>query len=113
LGSMSTSSSSVPVPVSIRCAIEHSAANLSDNVGSMARRAKRVFDAHAFLNAPGMSKRIVEYPTGAAVFTQGDPCDTIFYVRHGSVKLAVVSRSGKEAVVGVVGPGDFFGEGAL
>ena len=79
----------------------------------MARRAKRAFDAHKFLNATGMSKRIVEYPEGAAVFTQGDPCDTILYLHHGSVKLAVVSRSGKEAVVGVVGPGDFFGEGAL
>jgi CRP/FNR family cyclic AMP-dependent transcriptional regulator len=79
----------------------------------MARRAKRTFDAHAFLNAPGMSKRIVEYPTATTIFAQGDQCDTVLYVHHGSVKLAVVSRSGKEAVVGVVGPGDFFGEGAL
>ena len=79
----------------------------------MARRAKRAFDAEAFLNAPGVSKRLVDYPVGAVVFAQGDPCDTVLYVHHGSVKLGVVSRTGKEAVVGVVGPGDFFGEGAL
>jgi CRP/FNR family transcriptional regulator, cyclic AMP receptor protein len=79
----------------------------------MARRAKRAFDAGAFLNAPGVSKKTVEYPVAAEIFAQGDPSDTVLYVNHGSVKLAVVSRSGKEAVVGVVGPGDFFGEGAL
>ncbi len=79
----------------------------------MARRAKREFDVHTFLNAPGVSKTIVDYPVGQPVFAQGDPCDAVLYVHHGSVKLAVVSPGGKEAVVGVVGPGDFFGEGAL
>lgn len=79
----------------------------------MGRRARRTFDADGFLNAPGVSKRIVDYPAGTVIFTQGDPCDTVLYVHHGSVKLGVVSRSGKEAVVGVVGSGDFFGEGAL
>ena len=79
----------------------------------MGRKARGAFNAHAFLNAPGVSKRIVDYPAGTIVFAQGDPCDSVLYVHEGSVKLAVVSRSGKEAVVGVVGPGDFFGEGAL
>lgn len=96
-----------------RYAIEHGVADLSDNVWLMGRRTRPAFDAKAFLNAPGVSKRIVDYPLGTVVFAQGDPCDTILYVHQGSVKLAVVSRSGKEAVVGVVGPGDFFGEGAL
>jgi len=79
----------------------------------MGRKARRAFNADRFLNAPGVSKRIVDYPAGTIVFAQGDPCDSVLYVHQGSVKLAVVSRSGKEAVVGVVGPGDFLGEGAL
>jgi len=79
----------------------------------MGRKARRAFNADTFLNAPGVSKRIVDYSVGTIVFAQGDPCDSVLYVHQGSVKLAVVSRSGKEAVVGVVGPGDFLGEGAL
>ena len=75
----------------------------------MGRKARRAFNADRFLNAPGVSKRIVDYPAGTIVFAQGDPCNSVLYVHQGSVKLAVVSRSGKEAVVGVVGPGDFLG----
>ena len=79
----------------------------------MAPKTRRVFDSEAFLNAPGLSRTTVDYAAGDTIFTQGDPCDTVLYVQRGSVKLSVVSRLGKEAVVGVVGQGDFFGEGAL
>src|SRR6185436_13295135 len=79
----------------------------------MAPKAKPPFDAEAFLNAPGVAKRVVDYPAGASIFGQGDPCDAILYVQRGSVKLSVVSQTGREAVVGVLGAGDFFGEGAL
>jgi CRP/FNR family cyclic AMP-dependent transcriptional regulator len=79
----------------------------------MERQKKRVFDAEAFLHSPGMARRVVDYRPAAAIFSQGDPSDTVLYIQQGSVKLSVLSETGKEAVVGVLGPGDFFGEGAL
>src|SRR4030095_4614746 len=72
-----------------------------------------VFCPGAFPNAPGMARKTVDYPAATAIFAQGEPCDTVLYVQHGSVKLSVVSQTGKEAIIGVMGPGDFFGEGAL
>jgi len=74
---------------------------------------KRLFDAQAFLNSAGMARKAVDYPPATGIFAQGDPADTVLYIQHGSVKLSVVSQKGKEAVVGVLSPGDFFGEGAL
>src|SRR5256714_3539649 len=79
----------------------------------MALKRRRLFDAEAFLNSPGMARRFVEYPRATRIFAQGDPADTVLYIQQGSVKLSVLSDAGKEAVVGVLGPGDFFGEGAL
>jgi CRP/FNR family cyclic AMP-dependent transcriptional regulator len=73
----------------------------------------RRFDAKAFLNSPGMARKVVDYRPDKGIFAQGDPSDTVLYIQHGSVKLSVISETGKEAVVGVLGPGDFFGEGAL
>jgi len=73
----------------------------------------RAFDAEAFLSSPGMARRVEDYPAAAGIFAQGDSADTVLYIQHGRVKLSVVSQSGKEAVVAVLGPGDFFGEGAL
>ena len=74
---------------------------------------KRRFDARAFLNTAGMARTVVEYRPAAAIYSQGDSSDTVFYIQQGSVKLSVLSRTGKEAVVGVLGAGEFFGEGAL
>jgi CRP/FNR family transcriptional regulator, cyclic AMP receptor protein len=74
---------------------------------------KRSFDAKAFLNSAGMARKAVDYLPATGIFTQGDPADTVLYIQYGSVKLSVVSQKGKEAVVGVLSPGDFFGEGAL
>src|SRR5581483_7397286 len=71
------------------------------------------FDADAFLASAGAPRRIVSYPRGKIVFSQGQPSDTVMYVQKGSVKISVLSRTGKEAVVAMLGPGDFFGEGAL
>jgi len=79
----------------------------------MAPKSARAFDAEAFLNSPGVASRRKEYPTGAAIFAQGDPADTVLYIQQGSVKLTVLSQAGREAVVAVLGPTDFFGEGAL
>ncbi len=74
---------------------------------------KRRFDARAFLNTAGMARTVVEYRPAAAIYSQGDSSDTVFYIQQGSVELSVLSRTGKEAVVGVLGDGEFFGEGAL
>jgi CRP/FNR family cyclic AMP-dependent transcriptional regulator len=72
-----------------------------------------VFRVDAFLASPGVAKSVARYDRGEAIFTQGDAGDHVLYVRNGGVKLSVVSSTGKEAVVAVLGPGDFFGEGCL
>jgi len=79
----------------------------------MAPKHPPAFDPEAFLNSPGIARKILTFAAGAPIFAQGDAANTVLYVQQGRVKLSVVSRTGKEAVVGVLGPGDFFGEGAL
>lgn len=71
------------------------------------------FDAQAFLDAPEHSGRIVDYEAGGVIYRQGDPCDAVRYITHGVVKLSVVSRAGREVIVGLLGPRDFFSEGCL
>ena len=71
------------------------------------------FDAESFLDSAGIPKKIVDYRPLAVIFSQGDPCDTVLYLQKGAVRLSVLSKSGKEAIVGMLGPGDFLGEGAL
>ena len=71
------------------------------------------FDATAFLESAGAARRVVPYPKGKVVFSQGQPSDAVMYIQKGSIKISVLSRTGKEAVVAMLGPGDFFGEGAL
>jgi len=71
------------------------------------------FDLHAFLDSAGIARTVTEYARSAVVFSQGDPAADVFYLQQGSVKLSVLSRTGKEAVVAILGPGDFFGEGCL
>ena len=74
---------------------------------------KHQFDAAAFLESAGLSRKVVDYPRGATIFTQGDPCEHVLYVQEGNVKLSVVSKAGREAVVAMLGAGEFFGEGCL
>ena len=69
------------------------------------------FNAQAFLDSAGLSKTIVEYRRNEVVFTQGDASDSVMYIQKGGVKLSVLSKTGKEAVVAMLGPSDFFGEG--
>jgi CRP-like cAMP-binding protein len=71
------------------------------------------FDAHAFLEAMGRGRTVSKYQPQDVVFSQGDPADSVYYVRTGKVKLSVTSASGKEAVIAVLSDGDFFGEGSL
>lgn len=70
-------------------------------------------DVHAFLERAAVPRRKVRFPQGAVVFSQGEQADTVFYVQDGAVKLSVVSSTGKEAVVAMLGAGDFLGEGCL
>lgn len=75
--------------------------------------ADAVFDATAFLGTTGLAKTIVHYESDEVIFAQGDACKHVLYVQSGSVKLSVLSKTGKEAVIAMIGPGDFFGEGCL
>ncbi len=71
------------------------------------------FELRKFLDSAGIKRKVNKYARSAVVFGQGDPATDVFYVQLGSVKLSVLSRTGKEAVVAILGPGDFFGEGCL
>src|SRR5512132_713044 len=71
------------------------------------------FDVETYLESIGGAHRVVQYRRGAVVFSQGDRAQDIRYLQKGAIKLSVLSQSGKEAVVAMLGPGDFFGEGVL
>jgi CRP-like cAMP-binding protein len=70
------------------------------------------FELDSYLESAG-EKRVVQYKKGAVIFAQGDPGSDVRYIQKGAIKLSVLSRIGKEAVVAMLAPGDFFGEGAL
>jgi CRP/FNR family transcriptional regulator, cyclic AMP receptor protein len=71
------------------------------------------FNLKAFLDSAGVARTIRKYARSAVIFSQGDAATDVLYLQTGAVKLSVLSRTGKEAVVAVLGPGDFFGEGCL
>ena len=77
------------------------------------RKATRTFDAETFLTKVGSGRTLVSYKRNQKVFAQGDPADSIFFILKGKIKLTVISKAGKEAVVSILGVGDFFGEGSL
>jgi CRP-like cAMP-binding protein len=79
----------------------------------MGKSAKSAFDAQVFLAKVGEGKSILQFKKGQNVFVQGDPADTVFYIQKGRIKLTVLSDHGKEAVVGILAPGQFFGEGCM
>ncbi len=71
------------------------------------------FDPQAFLATVGAARTITECPKDYKIFSQGDPADAVFYIQQGRVKVKVKSKQGKEAVIAILGVGDFFGEGCL
>jgi len=71
------------------------------------------FDPDVFLTKTNGRQKIIKYHVKERIFAQGDPSDAVYHVQEGRVKLSVISRQGKEAVVAIVGAGDFFGEGCL
>lgn len=80
---------------------------------SRVRTKPPAFDVELFLNSSRVSARTVRFTPGAAVYAQGTLATSVFYVHDGGVKLSVLSSAGKEAVVAMLGSGDFFGEGCL
>jgi CRP/FNR family transcriptional regulator, cyclic AMP receptor protein len=82
-------------------------------VRSAKRKTGRAFNVNAFLDSAGVMRTVVERRRSQRFYSQGDPASTVIYIQKGGVKLSVVSQTGKEAVVALLGPGDFFGEGCL
>ena len=79
----------------------------------MARKAADRFDPKSFLATVSRGRTVAEHRKNGVIFRQAMPSDAVFYVLRGRVKLVVTSKQGKEAVVGIMGPGEFFGEGCL
>jgi CRP/FNR family cyclic AMP-dependent transcriptional regulator len=79
----------------------------------MKRERKLPFDPKLFLSKVNGGRAISDYPKDRIVYTQGEPAGSVFYIQSGKVKKTVVSEQGKEAVVALLGTGDFFGEGCL
>jgi CRP/FNR family transcriptional regulator, cyclic AMP receptor protein len=79
----------------------------------MAKNSKAQFDLHAFLANVNGGQAISICRTNQPVFTQGEPADSVFYIQEGKVKVTVLSEQGKEAIVAILGAGDFCGEGCL
>jgi len=74
---------------------------------------KTAFNAQVFLDSAGVARKVTEFKRKEAIFSQGDPASNVLYIQKGGVRLSVINETGKEAVVAVLGPGDFFGEGCL
>jgi CRP/FNR family transcriptional regulator, cyclic AMP receptor protein len=73
----------------------------------------RLFNAQDFLDTNGVARKVMEYSRGESIYSQGETAGTVMYIQKGGVKLSVVNGSGKEAVVAMFGPTDFFGEGCM
>jgi CRP/FNR family cyclic AMP-dependent transcriptional regulator len=71
------------------------------------------FDVQKYLSSAGISRRITQFRKGQVIFFQDDPCDDVLYIQSGNAKLTIVNPQGKEAVLTIVGPGDFLGEGCI
>jgi len=79
----------------------------------MVTKNPRQFNSQAFLDSAGIAPKGVAYPRAATVFAQGDACTSVMYIQKGGVQLSVRSHAGRVAIVAVLGPGEFFGEGCL
>jgi CRP/FNR family cyclic AMP-dependent transcriptional regulator len=101
----------------VKFATKRSPVQLSDSKvrrsPKKANSRKSAFDVQLFLDSAGLGRKFEKFRGKEAVFAQGDPAQNVMYIQEGRVTLTVVNETGKEAVVGVLGPGDFFGEGCL
>ena len=74
---------------------------------------KAVFNAQVFLDSAGVAKKVQNFKRAEVIFSQGAPAASVMYIQEGGVKITAVNESGKEAIIAILGPGDFFGEGSL
>jgi CRP/FNR family cyclic AMP-dependent transcriptional regulator len=81
----------------------------------MARKLKKTqpFNVEGYLSNAGVSRKVVKFKKGQVLFSQDDPCDDVLYIQSGNAKLTIVNPQGKEAVLALLGPGDFLGEGCI
>ncbi len=90
---------------------------MGNNTSSVRKAAKRksgpLFDAGQYLETSGIKRKILEFRSGQIIFSQGDACRSVFYLQSGAVKIGVTSSAGKEAIIALLRPGDFFGEGCI
>jgi CRP/FNR family transcriptional regulator, cyclic AMP receptor protein len=82
-------------------------------ISTMSAKINREFDPKEFLATIGEGRKVVTFPKKETIFAQGDPADAVFYIQEGKVRLTVVSKIGKEATLGILSEGEFFGEGGL
>ena len=87
--------------------------NPSHKKSRRASTQEQAFDAQAFLDSAGLARTVAEFRKKQTIFSQGDRAKNVLYIQKGGVRLSVINEAGKEAVVAVLGPGDFFGEGCL
>src|SRR3984893_14732143 len=86
---------------------------LSNSKSKRKSARRHAFDPQAFLDSAGVARRGVEYRRSEKLYTQGEPATSVMYVQRGGVKLSVVNEVGKEAVLAILGPGEFLGEGSM
>jgi len=87
--------------------------NSGKNKAKGISKKKGAFNAHVFLDSAGVAKKIRKFKRAEIIFSQGTSADSVMYVQEGAVKITAVSESGKEAIIAILGAGDFFGEGCL
>jgi CRP-like cAMP-binding protein len=92
--------------------IEGVAISINKKTKSLPKK-KGGFDAQAFLDSAGVAKRVKEFKRADIIFSQGTAADSVMYIQKGGAKITALSATGKEAIIAVLGPGDFFGEGCL
>src|SRR5437879_13573433 len=85
----------------------------SNNKSKSISKKKDGFSAQAFLDSAGVARKVRQYKKAETIFSQGNPAESVFYIQEGGVKITVVSETGKEAIIAILGPEDFLGEGCL
>ena len=98
------------------CVVSYTVRYVSAKIPRSRRKAnlRRVaFDVKSFLDSTGIGRKVSKFQRKETVFAQGDPAKSVMYIQEGGVKLTVLNEAGKEAVVAILGPGDFLGEGCL
>jgi CRP/FNR family transcriptional regulator, cyclic AMP receptor protein len=87
--------------------------NPSDKKSKSKSKKKDAFSAQAFLDSAGVARKVIKFKRAEIIFSQGTPAESIMYLQEGGVKITALNSEGKEAIIAILGPGDFFGEGSL